>query len=346
MIKSINLKNFRLFTEKKLTTNNSLVIFSGKNATGKTSILEAIYLCSTSKSHRTNDSNNIILDQEDFSICEITADKKFKVVLSKNNKAYFINKQEIKKASDFIGNLSVVLFSPFDLNLINGSKSDKRKFLDLEISLLDKDYLKYLSKYKKILQERNNLLKEKEIDKVFFYVITEELIKYLDLIYKKRIEFISKLNEYLYEISKELNIESISLKYNKTYEDNILKSFKNKENIDFATKVTNIGIHRDDFKILINNLPAEEYASEGQSRIICIIIKLALKEYIKNITGKEPILLLDDVFAALDKERIEKLTKFIKKSKQAFITTTSILEIPDELLRNAMVLRIEKEKGD
>ena len=126
MINNISLKNFRLFEDINLNTNNSLIILSGKNATGKTSILESIYLCSTSKSHRTDNLDNLILNNKDFSICEIKSDKKYRMVLSKDGKRFFINKQEIKKISDFIGNLNVVMFSPNDLNLINGSKNNRR----------------------------------------------------------------------------------------------------------------------------------------------------------------------------------------------------------------------------
>lgn len=345
MIKNIKLTNFRIFENLELQTNNSLVILSGKNATGKTSILEAIYLCSTSKSHRTNNLDGIIKNDCNFSICEIDESKKIKMVISKEGKALFINKKEITKISEFIGNLNVVMFSPYDLCLIQGAKGDRRRFLDLEISLLDKTYLKASTAYKKILKERNDLLKQNNIDLKYLDVLTNSLIEYLIIIYNKRISFIEKTNLYLNKISNQMKIENIKLIYNKTFDDDIYKSFKQKEKIDLLTKVTNIGIHRDDFTIYINNFDASVYASEGQIRTICIAVKLALKEYIKEVTGEEPILLLDDVFAALDNQRIESLTQFVKGGKQTFITTTSILEIPDELLKDANVLRIDK-KGD
>jgi len=170
MIKNIKLTNFRVFNDLELQTNNSLVILSGKNATGKTSILEAIYLCSTSKSHRVNNLEGIINHGNDFAICEIEANKKIKMVISKEGKALYINKNEISKISDFIGNLNVVMFSPYDLCLIQGAKGDRRRFLDLEVSLLDKSYLKASTAYKKVLKERNDLLKGNNLD-----------LKYLDV---------------------------------------------------------------------------------------------------------------------------------------------------------------------
>lgn len=340
MIQKIKLTNFRLFDDINLSTNNSLVIFSGKNATGKTSILESIYLCATSKSHRSNDVKALIKDDKDFSISEVTANKKYKVVISKMGKSYFVNNQEIKNAKDFIGRLFVVMSSPDDLMIIKGTKSDRRHFLDLNISMIDKNYLNASYAYKKILKERNEVLKQQNMDKTFLEIITDELISYLKIINKARNEFIDRLNINLTDITEKLKIEEIKLKYKKTYDDDIKKSFIKNENQDIYTKSTNIGIHRDDVEIFINNRDAAIYASEGQSKIICIAIKLALKKLIYDITKEEPILLLDDVFAALDKERIGNLTEYVINSKQTFITTTSILEIPDEILKNALVLRI------
>lgn len=344
MIEKINLTNFRLFDNICFNTKNSLVIFSGKNATGKTSILEAIYLCATSKSHRSNDIKSLIKSEQDFSISEITTNKKYKVVISKLGKSYFVNNQEIKNAKDYIGRLLVVMSSPNDLMIVKGTKSDRRHFLDLNISMIDKNYLNASYAYKKLLKERNEALKQSKIDKTFLDIITNELIIYLNIINKARNEFIDRININLKEIAEKLKIEEIKLKYLPTYDADVKKSFVKYENQDINTKTTNIGTHRDDIEILINNLNASIYASEGQIKIICIAIKIALKKLIYDITQSEPILLLDDVFATLDKQRISSLTEYVIDCKQVFITTTSILEIPDELLKNALVLRIENKK--
>ena len=345
MISKISLKNFRCFNDITLDISNSLVILSGKNATGKTSILEAIYLCSTSKSHRTNDLDTIIKNDKEFFIIEIEDFKKYKYVYSKVGKSLFINKCEINKVSEFIGNLFVVMYSPLDIELIHGTKSSKRKFLDMEISLLDKKYLNDLNIYKKILSERNNLLKQNDIDLKLLDVIDKNMATYNNLIYQKRIEFINDLNKYLKIITKDLEMEDINLVYKNTYDASSMYEYiKKHEKTDILTKVTNIGIQRDDFLILIDSKDSKEYASEGQARLICIIIKLALKLYIENKYNIEPILLLDDVFAALDKDRISRLIKYILNTKQAFISTTSVIEIPDELLKKAFVIRMEKER--
>lgn len=346
MITQIKLKNFRLFEEFYLKTSASLVILSGKNAVGKTSILESVYLCSTSKSHRSTDLSTLILTPQEYAVCEVEADALYKVVLSKEGKALFINRLEIKKSSEFIGNLSVVLFSPYDLSLVQGTKGDKRRFLDLEISLLDKSYLQASSLYKRLLRERNDVLKQAKYDIRYLDVLTKDLCGYLETIYKKRVRFLKDLNLYLKNITDAMRLEPITLKYQATYDEDIYSSFKQKEKQDILSKTTTIGAHRDSFMIHIHGQDASVYASEGQIRTICIAVKLALKEYITAVRGKEPILLLDDVFAALDKTRIACLTEYVKKNQQTFITTTSILEIPDELLKNAQVIRIEGNKKE
>lgn len=346
MIKKIKLKNFRIFDNYELNINNSLVIISGKNATGKTSILEAIYLCSSSKSLRDNEIENLIKFDKDYLDVEVESEiNKYRVIISKNEKSYLINNKKINKIKDFIGSLSCVMLSPADLNIVNGIKGERRKFLDLEISLINKKYLSHLTKYKKILNERNDILKSKDIDKIYLKIVTEGLIKELKEIYEIRNKFIDDLNVYLLTICKEMNIEKLEISYKPSYDiNNLEKSFDEKLERDILTKVTNIGSHRDDFKILLNNNDIKLYGSEGQKRMSIIAIKLALKEYIEKNINNEVILLLDDCFLALDKEKIINLTKEVKKSKQVFITTTSVLEIPDSLLQNAEVIRIDGGK--
>ena len=339
MIKNIKLKNFRLFNDIEFDTNNSFIIFSGKNAHGKTSIIESIYIASTTKSHRDNDLKNVIKFNEQFSVIEINNEKKYKVVISKEGKKLFINNTE-KKASDYLGGFNSIMISPIDIELIRGSKGDKRRFLDLNISMLNKKYLKESSKYKKALNERNLLLKEKNIDEKLLNILTDELCDSIKYIYDSRIYLIDKLNYYLIDICKNMKIENIKLVYEASFNPNdIKKSFEDKKSSDIRYQITQIGTHRDSFKILINDLEASTFASEGQSRIIYITIKLALSKLMTELK-EEPILLLDDIYQALDKERIEALTGYLKNMKQVFITTTSILEISDELLKNALVLRI------
>ena len=165
--------------------------------------------------------------------------------------------------------------------------------------------------------------------------------KQINIIYDARIRFIDCINKELMNITKELECENIQLNYLPSYDiNNIITSFENKKNYDLSSKTTNIGTHRDDFRIKINDKEAEFYASEGQKRTIVLAIKLALKELYYKKFNEHPILLLDDIFAALDQKRINHIMAYIKGKSQTFITTTSIFSIPDELLKNAKVIRL------
>lgn len=341
MIKNIELENFRKFKSLNINTESKIVILTGPNAIGKTSVLESIYLTSTSKSHRTTELKDVIEENSEYSIIKINSNKRFKLVLSKDGRKSFINEKEYSKLSDFIGNLNVMMFSPLDIELITGQKGTRRRFLDIEISLLDKLYLKEITAYRKLLKERNELLKlYKEENKLMLDVITNQLIEILNVIANKRIRFINLINDYLKGISNKLECESIELNYLPTYDlKNINKSFENKLAYDLISKTTNIGLHRDDFEIKINNKDISSFGSEGQMRNTILAIKLAIMEIYKK-EDKDIILLLDDVFASIDQKRINKIMEYIKTEKQTFITTTSLFNIPDELLKEAKIIKL------
>lgn len=341
MIKNIELENFRKFKSLNINTESKIVILTGPNAIGKTSVLESIYLTSTSKSHRTTELKDVIEENSEYSIIKINSNKRFKLVLSKDGRKSFINEKEYSKLSDFIGNLNVMMFSPLDIELITGQKGTRRRFLDIEISLLDKLYLKEITAYRKLLKERNELIKlYKEENKLMLDVITNQLIEILNVVANKRIRFINLINDYLKCISNKLECESIELNYLPTYDlKNINKSFENKLAYDLISKTTNIGLHRDDFEIKINNKDISSFGSEGQMRNTILAIKLAIMEIYKK-ENKDIILLLDDVFASIDQKRINKIMEYIKTEKQTFITTTSLFNIPDELLKEAKIIKL------
>ena len=191
MIQNLEITHFRKFSNLKLEFKNKTIIFTGPNAVGKTTILEAIYLISTSKSHRTNDLSSMIQNNEEFATIEIQSDKKFKIILTKEGKQSYINDISYPKLSDFIGGFPVIMFSPSDLELIQGSKSVRRRFLDLELSLIDKSYLRAIMGYKKLVKERNELLKVYTEDKkLVLDVITNQIFEYISKIYQIRTRFL------------------------------------------------------------------------------------------------------------------------------------------------------------
>lgn len=344
MIKNISLLNFRRFNHLDLKISNNLLILIGANAVGKTTVLEAISLISTSKSHRTTDYTLMIQEKKDYAVVNIDTDKHYEMILSQNGKKASINNVEYKKTSEFIGNLKSVLFSPEDLYLVIGTKSIRRNFLDLEISMLDKKYLSLVSDYKKLLKKRNDLLKQYSDDKkVLLDVITSELIEKCNGIMLYRSSFINTLNKYIHSLNDFLiNNEVVTLEYRPSIPlEDLEEAFKAKLNYDIQTKMTNYGVHRDDFKIILNNQEASQYASQGQIRGIAITIKIALLELIKAKTKDNVVLLLDDVFSELDDTRQSNLVKYLLGQGQSFITTTNVSSIPNELIKKAQIIKIE-----
>ena len=344
MIRQIRLTHFRRFSSLTLTFSCPVVILSGANATGKTTVLEAIYLIATSKSHRTNDLSSLIEENQPIAHIEIKNEASYRIDLQKKGKISSINDQVIPKVSDFIGRLPVVLFAPEDLKLIEGMKSDRRRFMDLELSLLDKKYLRSSMLYKKILKERNERLKQDiSANDPLLKVLTDQLIEQIRILYPKRCEWIEELNGYLKQICQELHCEEIKLVYQSSFDfKHLNQSFFEKLKSDLWLKNTGIGLHRDDFNIVLDEKDAFLFASEGQKRTIVLCLKLALKEVIEHRLNTKPILLLDDVFAALDQKRIQHIMNYMIHQNQTLITTTSLFNIPDALLKEAQIIRFER----
>ena len=345
MINKIHLKNIRIYDDITLNINNNLVILVGPNACGKTTILESIYLISKAKSHKTNNIEDIIKENNDFGVIEINDNKKYKMVISLSGKKLLINNVIYKKISDFIGNIKAIMFSPFDLNLVYGTKSERRQFLNTELSIINKNYIYEISKYNKILKERNEILKNyNEKNKTILDVITLELIETGKKIYKYREDFINNINNNIKKIHNDLYGENLYIKYvpSVKYED-FDTIYKERLEYDIFTKSTSKGIHRDDFIFIINDNNAISYSSQGQVRSIVLSLKISLFYYMRELFGNNIILLLDDVFSELDNDRILSLVKFLINENQTFITTTSIDLIPNALKNKAQIIYLKKE---
>lgn len=349
-IKEIEYSNFRNLIDNKISFNEYVNIFVGKNGQGKTNLLESIYLISLTKSFKTNRLNNIIAFEKDYFNIKsnliknnYSYDLNFSYVNNKKN--ILINNNSINKFKDIIGLLNVILFVPEDMMLLKSSPSNRRKLMDIELSKIYPNYLISLSSYLKILKQRNILLKDINLDKDLISVYDEQLIKYGLIINKYRIDFFNDVVVLMQEIYQEISNSNdfISIEYlsniNKknTYLDNMKISLER----DLVFKQTHIGIHRDDFIILINNKEAASFASQGEQRTIILSLKLALIKYVKNKTGEYPILLLDDVMSELDDFRQYNLMKILNNKVQTFITTTSLNNINNEFMINRKVFSID-----
>ena len=339
-IKSLKLKDFRNYNLLQLDFDDSTNIFYGNNAQGKTNILEAVYLSGTTKSHRGTKDRDMIRFGENESHIETVVEKrgmsyKIDMHLKKNSpKGIAIDKLPIRKAGELFGIINIVFFSPEDLNIIKNGPSERRRFIDLELSQLDKIYLNNLSNYNRIINQRNHLFKDlREAGRQENLIQTldiwdMQLVQYGNEIIKKRKEFIEKINEIISYTHKKLTggKENIELVYEPgsgslSLEDALKK---NREK-DMRFKNTSVGPHRDDICFMTKDLDIRRFGSQGQQRTAALSLKLAEIELVKSVIHDTPVLLLDDVLSELDKYRQNYLLDSIHDI-QTLITCTGMDE--------------------
>lgn len=336
-IESLKLKNFRNYELLSLGFDKSTNIFYGDNAQGKTNILEAVYLSGTTKSHRGTKDKDMIQFGANESHIETIVEKngiKYQIDmhLKKNSpKGIAINKIPIRKASELFGIINIVFFSPEDLNIIKNGPGERRRFIDLELSQLDKVYLNNLSNYNRIVNQRNHLLKEIDYNKSALETLDiwdMQLIQYGSKIIERRQKFIEEINEIISNIHKKLtgNREDIKIVYEPSngalsFEQALLK---NKEK-DLRIKSTSVGPHRDDIAFLVSDIDIRKYGSQGQQRTAALSLKLSEIELVKKSIHDTPVLLLDDVLSELDKHRQNYLLDSIHDI-QTLITCTGVDE--------------------
>lgn len=345
MITTISLKNVRKFENINLNINSKNILLFGKNAVGKTTILEAINYASITKSHRTNNIKEVIKDDKEFADIKITYDKKiYRIILSNIGKKVSINNKEIKKISEYIGNFPTVFFSPSDLDIITSSPTLRRQFINQEISQFSANYINCLNSYNKLLQERNLCLKEMDLesDKKILDVITLRLVEYAEKIMIEREKFINEINSVINEIHSKINsLEFIKIIYQPSITiKNLYEFYQSKYQTDIISHQTNYGIHRDEIVFMINDKNALKYASQGQIRNIILSTKLSLCKIIYKYKNKYPILLLDDVLSELDITRQNNLLKIIDEFGQTFISTADTSSLENEILKKYQLIKL------
>ena len=349
-IKKVKLENFRNYETEEIIFNKNINNIFGDNAQGKTNILEAIFICGLGKSFRTNQDKELININKDYSNVEIEyykKDREGKIKLELNQKKdFFINDIKVKKVSDILGKIYVVLFTPQDINILKNDPSKRRRFLNIMISQLRPMYVHILNKYNKTLEQRNNYLKQIKYEnksQEYLTIWDEQLEKIGIKIYEYRKEFIEKINNKIKKIHLNTteNKENIEIKYKtnidkKNYMENLLKN----KSVDIQKGYTSIGIHRDDFEIYINKKNVAIFGSQGQQRTSIISLKLAEAEVIYDEIEEYPIVLLDDFMSELDKKRINGFIQNIKNN-QVLITTTDKINL-DTVVYN--LYKVEKAK--
>lgn len=338
-ILKLSLLHFKNHPEKKFEFSPQINCFVGNNGVGKTNILDALHYLSVGKSFLGNSDINNIENEEDFfsieasismedneDIIKVLQPKESKKIIKKNDKTY-------DRLSDHIGYLPCVMISPYDSNLISDSGESRRKFLDAMISQTDSDYLFALIQYQKTIQQRNALLKyfakNRNFDLDSLEIYDEPISKYGTQIYEKRKDFIEKLNPVVQEFYETISggKEKVEVTYQSHLQTDDLQTLL-KENIekDRILTYTSHGIHKDDLIFEMNSSLLKKMGSQGQQKSFLIALKLAQISRIKKLTGKNPIVLLDDIFDKLDDTRVSQLIELVNKENfgQIFITDTHL----------------------
>ena len=354
-IKRLKVENFRNLERLDIEFSDGVNIIYGNNAQGKTNIIEAIYIFSFGKSFRANRDIELLKFDKEYFLSNIEIMKKnrelemdFGFDKISNKKIIKVNGVIQKKISDIIGKLNVVVFKPEDIKIVTDAPSVRRKYIDYLISSISKGYLENITKYKKVLEERNTLLKEiklrlkgsknlDETDSNFLDVYDKLLSKLNCEIYNERKKVIEKLNNYIYGIHLKLtenyiNNEKLHIKYVSNVEEDIQKMYNNliKSRLNDINKgYTSFGIHRDDYIISINSLDVSIYGSQGQKKSSIISLKLSELKVIEEVIGEKPVLLLDDYMSELDERRRLKFLDIIEDI-QIIITTTHKISIDEK----------------
>lgn len=361
IIRNIKLKNFRNYENLDFVLNNRLNIIIGNNAQGKTNILESIYFLSLTKSFfAVNDKvvikKNCLYARIDGIINSNNGCNNLSILVNSCGKYLKIGNKEIKKSSDYLGYLKVILFSPDNIRLLKEGPSIRRRFLNIEISQLSKRYILILNQFNDLLKQRNEYLKNIRnslVDKDYMLILNQKFAELAYQIYNFRNDFIVEINKRIKDIYKSIiNIDNIEIKYitdiklndKETMINEIIDRLDRNYDKEILYGSTLIGPQRDDFCILLNGNDISSYGSQGQMRIAILSVKLSEIDIIFNKFGEYPVILLDDIFSELDVDKRNKLIKYLNCDKQVIITTTDIENINEELVNNAKLFKIDNGK--
>lgn len=354
IVENLTLRNFRNYESASIQFSKGLNVITGRNAQGKTNLLESLIYLSLTRSHRINDDKKMIKDDEAFADikCEFLdggTKRNIEAIIHNKGKTLIVHKQPVKRSSEFIGLLNVILFSPDDLTLFNDAPKERRKILNQEITKISSKYLQSLNQYQNLLKERNLLLKQFNFDHKLLDTLDEQMSKEEVVIIKYRKDFIKSIDTSITPLYQQLSSDTckVHVQYQScideevTYE-NILKKHLENRSKDIENHVTTFGIHREDMIFEMDGKNLIHVASQGQKRMTVLSFKMALLKYVEERTNKKPILLLDDVLSELDSQRQRKLMEMVGNEYQCILTTTEIPQFMKN--KNMKVFQIENGK--
>jgi len=337
-LKHLQVSNFKNYEEIEFDFHENVNCFVGKNGSGKTNLLDAIHYLSFCKSaFSSQDIHSISFNCDYFAVHGIFENPenqnttKISCVFKNGRKTMKANQKEYQRLSDHIGLFPLIIVSPYDNDMINEGSETRRKFFDISISQFDSEYLHQLISYHKIIQQRNQLLKQnllgEKVDLSLLQIYNNQLIPLGTSIFEKRKQFVSQIlqdfQHYYQTLSNDS--ETVSLAYqSQLFDLDFEKGLIENEVQDFRSGYSNFGIHKDDFLFLINNTPLKRFGSQGQQKSFLLSLKLAQYDYIASGKKIKPLLLLDDIFDKLDNLRITQLLNLVGQNHfgQVFITDT------------------------
>ena len=360
-------QNYRNLKNIDINFDPNVNIFIGKNAQGKTNLLEAIYFLALTRSHRTNSDKELIAFGKDYAnlmghVHKSQVNSDLRVLITKKGKKVWVNRVEQAKVSKYIGQLNAILFSPEDLELIKGAPALRRRFMDQEFGQINPEYLYFASKYRQVLLQRNNYLKQlakgEAHDLVFLDVLSDQLAGIAAEIVVRRFKFLNYLSHFASDAYAHISSagEVLTVTYHPSVVDikatdstediyhKVLANYKKSKNNEIRKGTTLSGPHRDDIEFKLDGKDAHLYGSQGQQRTIALSIKLAEIQLVHQLTDEYPLLLLDDVMSELDHSRQSALLNYIHGKTQTFITTTDLEGISWEIIKQPKIYRIQSGK--
>ena len=369
--KSLQLKNFRNYSELELSLSPNINVLLGENAQGKTNIAEALYYAAMGRSHRTTtDSDLIAWDASEARLHllfeRLDVDNTLEFQFQRGKRRIMRKNSEIIKTRELLGTFNAVLFSPEDLFLIKGAPSERRRFLDSELSQASSAYGHELMQYARILMQRNNLLKkikERRAKKDMLLLWDGQLAESAARIVEKRFLAVKKLNMLANLMQRRISAgkENLSLSYElygcaeepPCVTSGLIpwysKKLEESRELDILRGSTSVGPQRDDILLKVNGINLRSFGSQGQQRTGVLALKLSELEFLRSETGEYPILLLDDVMSELDRTRRERLMEFIRKERiQTLITATDEAYLPMKITGNIFYIvsgKVSKKKG-
>lgn len=327
IVNELRVRKFRNYDNLEMIFEKGINYLFGKNGVGKTNLIEAIYYVSNLESFRTSDDKDLIknLKGEFFIECKVNQIV-YDLIVNRESKLLSIDGIVYKKYREYLGHINVIEFSPEEVYLLKDFPKDRRKFMDKEISKIDKDYLNSMLLYNKVLKQRNEVLKSDDNYKDdLLSILDDKLAEFQISIIQKRKNFLNLISDKINELDTSFNrLYTIKIVYETSFDglnkEEIVNKYQENLQKDKEKMATSLGVHKDDFKILINGNDASIYGSQGEQRFIVLLMKLGLVKLIKEQNNDCPILVLDDVFSELDEIRKKEIYEIVKDFDQVFIT--------------------------